>query len=276
MVAVRLNSAAEVADCLRDHAGPFDVVGSDSKREFRIPVEGRTLLSVGTAGIVEWSPEDQVVVVGAATEVAELQKELKTRNQKLPTRLDSGTVAGSLSANLPHVFERAGGWRDWVLGMTVVLPNGDIVKCGSKAVKNVAGYDLHKLFIGARGTLGAITEVVLRTYPHKCVGDQSWHARDGKVGLCQWIQRALPADAKKSFQIETGYKCWLDPDAGTIWTSLGEGETLPRYPGDWVLRSNSGKENIVIENPAQREYMKRLKQRLDPANKLNPGEFGFI
>src|SRR5208337_3583502 len=57
-----------------------------------------------------------------------------------------------------------GKFRDWVLGLTVLTADGAVVKCGSKAVKSVAGYDLQKLFLGARHSLGVITQLTLRTY----------------------------------------------------------------------------------------------------------------
>ena len=60
---------------------------------------------------------------------------------------------------------RFGSVRDLILGVTVVLANGTIARSGGRVVKNVAGYDLPKLFTGSYGTLGVITEVTLRTYP---------------------------------------------------------------------------------------------------------------
>lgn len=58
-----------------------------------------------------------------------------------------------------------GAWRDWVLGVQLVLADGMIAKAGSLAVKNVAGYDIHKFLVGTRGTLAVVTEVILRTAP---------------------------------------------------------------------------------------------------------------
>ncbi len=128
------------------------------------------LLMSEYSGIVQWMPEDQVVVARAGTLLSTLQSELAVKGQclPLPQGIAEVTLGGAISLNLPHAFQdQYGSWRDWVLGMTVVLADGSVRKCGSHAVKNVAGYDVQKLFIGARGTLGVIAEVILRTYPLK-------------------------------------------------------------------------------------------------------------
>src|SRR5476651_1570951 len=81
-----------------------------------------------------------------------------------------GPLIDEIAFNLPHTLQaQYGSWRDWILGMRVVQADGTFAKCGSKAVKNVAGYDVQKLMIGARGTLGLIAEVTLRTFPVKAL-----------------------------------------------------------------------------------------------------------
>ncbi|MFB8734818.1 FAD-binding oxidoreductase [Bacillus sp. SL00103] len=55
--------------------------------------------------------------------------------------------------------------RDYVLGLEVVLPNGDIIKTGGKLAKDVAGYDMTRLFVGSEGTLGIVTEATLKLLP---------------------------------------------------------------------------------------------------------------
>ena len=73
-----------------------------------------------------------------------------------------GIVATNDSGPLRH---RYGGVRDLVVGVTVVLSDGTVAKAGGKVIKNVAGYDLGKLFAGAFGTLGLIAEVTVRLHP---------------------------------------------------------------------------------------------------------------
>jgi glycolate oxidase FAD binding subunit len=142
--------------------GPVGIVGSDSRGGLRHSnVKAARLELAELRGIVSYEPNDLVVVVRAGTPLEELQHGLAERRQCIPLAEHEvlGTVGGALSVRRPQ------GWRDWVLGLTVVLADGTVARCGSKAVKNVAGYDVQKLFIGARGTLGVVAEVILRTYP---------------------------------------------------------------------------------------------------------------
>jgi glycolate oxidase FAD binding subunit len=73
-----------------------------------------------------------------------------------------GVVAANLNGPRRHYY---GSVRDFVIGMKVVLPSGEQIKAGGKVVKNVAGYDMCKLFVGSLGTLGIITEVTVRVAP---------------------------------------------------------------------------------------------------------------
>jgi FAD/FMN-containing dehydrogenase len=99
----------------------------------------------------------------------ELQQELVKHNFFFPLDplyMETSTIGGELAANAngPRRF-LYGTARDLVLGVTVVTPTGDIIRAGGKTMKNVAGLDLCKLFIGSWGTLGIITEAILRLYP---------------------------------------------------------------------------------------------------------------
>ena len=79
---------------------------------------------------------------------------------------DHATVGGMVATNDSGALRlRYGGLRDLIIGMTIVLADGTIAKTGGKVVKNVAGYDLHKLMTGSFGTLGVITEVNFRLHP---------------------------------------------------------------------------------------------------------------
>jgi len=111
--------------------------------------------------------DDFNVSVGAGVSLAALQAALAETGQRVS--LDppvDGTLGGMLatSARGPLVT-RYGGVRDLVIGATVVLGDGTIAHSGGRVIKNVAGYDLAKLFVGARGMFGVVTEVVLRCHP---------------------------------------------------------------------------------------------------------------
>src|SRR5438094_4028223 len=93
----------------------------------------------------------------------DLQEALLAQGQRLPLgppHPDRATVGGMLAANANGLGRaRYGTVRDWVIGIAVAYPSGKLARAGGKVVKNVAGYDLMKLHIGALGTLGVIGEV---------------------------------------------------------------------------------------------------------------------
>lgn len=120
-------------------------------------------------GIVDHPAGDMTVTVLPGTTVSRLQQELAKYQQFLPVDPawpEDATIGGVISANTTGP-KRAlyGSPRDLVLGARVVYPDGTIIRTGAKTVKNVAGYDMNKLFIGAMGTLGIITELTFKVRP---------------------------------------------------------------------------------------------------------------
>jgi glycolate oxidase FAD binding subunit len=148
-----------------------------------VPVGGATALHVGNrparytlavdtrriSGIVEYNPGDLTVVVRAGTTLAAVQEALAENDQSLALDAphpDLATIGGILASNSTGPLRLAqGSPRDVVIGTRVALPSGEVARSGGKVVKNVAGYDLSKLFIGSYGTLGVIVEVALRVSP---------------------------------------------------------------------------------------------------------------
>lgn len=121
------------------------------------------------AGIVEYNPGDLTIVVRAGTTLAEVESELARHNQCFSLQApypDRSTVGGALATNSYGPLRLAyGSARDAVIGTRVALPNGEIARSGGRVVKNVAGYDLSKLFIGSFGTLGLIVEAAFKVFP---------------------------------------------------------------------------------------------------------------
>jgi len=120
--------------------------------------------------VIEYVPGDQVVRVQAGTKLQDLQERLAGSDQMLgldPVEKDAGaTVGGVVAANSSGPRRhRYGTIRDLIIGITVVLSDGTVAKAGGKVVKNVAGYDLSKLFTGSLGTLGVIAECNFRLHP---------------------------------------------------------------------------------------------------------------
>lgn len=117
----------------------------------------------GLDRVVEYEPADLTVTVQAGMRMGTLQALLASHNQALaldPPFGDRATVGGTLAANIPGpCSHRYGGPRERVIGLRAALVDGTTMHAGGRVVKNVAGYDLARLFVGSLGTLGIITEV---------------------------------------------------------------------------------------------------------------------
>jgi glycolate oxidase FAD binding subunit len=113
--------------------------------------------------LIEYEPADLTCRVEAGMPLRDLQAALRAQGQRLPLdppHPDRATVGGMVAANTNGLSRgRYGTVRDWVIGMAVAYPSGKVARAGGKVVKNVAGYDLMKLHIGALGTLGVVAEV---------------------------------------------------------------------------------------------------------------------
>ncbi len=127
------------------------------------------LATTSLNSVVEYEPADLTVTVESGIRLRDLQTELAKHRQYLvlnPPYADRCTIGGVVATNASGSFRlRHGTTRNQVLGLRVVRADGTVVKSGGKVVKNVAGYDLNKLYIGAFGTLGIITEVTLKLSP---------------------------------------------------------------------------------------------------------------
>ena len=113
--------------------------------------------------LLEYEPADLTCRVEAGIRLRDLQAALREQGQRLPLdppHPERATVGGMVAANTNGLSRgRYGTVRDWVIGIAVAYPSGKVARAGGKVVKNVAGYDLMKLHIGALGTLGVVAEV---------------------------------------------------------------------------------------------------------------------
>jgi glycolate oxidase FAD binding subunit len=119
--------------------------------------------------VIEHAVGDLTVTVEAGVKFADLQDLLLKTGQFLPLEPaypQDATIGGIIAtADSGSLRQRYGGVRDMLLGISFVRSDGQIAKAGGRVVKNVAGYDLMKLFTGSYGTLGILTEVTFRVYP---------------------------------------------------------------------------------------------------------------
>lgn len=119
--------------------------------------------------LIEHAVDDLTVTVEAGMKFSRLQEMLADSRQFLaidPIIQDTATIGGIVAtADTGSLRQRYGSVRDQLLGMTFVRADGQIAKAGGRVVKNVAGYDLMKLFTGSYGTLGVLSQVTFRVYP---------------------------------------------------------------------------------------------------------------
>jgi glycolate oxidase FAD binding subunit len=119
--------------------------------------------------VIDYPARDMTITVQAGITIAKLQAILAAENQRLPIDVpaaERATLGGAIATNTsgPRRYG-CGTLRDYVIGISVVNDEGHEVKAGGRVVKNVAGYDLCKLYIGSLGTLGIITQVTLKVKP---------------------------------------------------------------------------------------------------------------
>lgn len=182
--------------CFIDEVGPLPIVRPAEPAEVGqlvrqaaaegkglFPMGGRTMLDVGLPParsgiavdlrgldrIIDYPARDMTITVQAGITLTRLQEVLAPENQRLPVDVPlagRATLGGALATNVSgprrHGF---GTLRDYVIGITTINDEGHEVKAGGRVVKNVAGYDLCKLHIGALGTLGIITRVTFKLRP---------------------------------------------------------------------------------------------------------------
>ncbi len=135
-----------------------------------VPRRGGIVLDLSHMNrILDIRIEDRLAVVQPGVIYDDLQKSLKPHGFFFPPDPASGkvcTLGGNVSTNAGGVKgAKYGTTRDYVLALQVVLPDGRMMRTGSKAMKSVSGYDLTRLFVGSEGTLGVVTEITLKINP---------------------------------------------------------------------------------------------------------------
>jgi glycolate oxidase FAD binding subunit len=143
--------------------------GGGTKQGWGYPVAPALVLEMHRLNMLrEHTWQDMTCTVEAGCTWAAMQSGLAQHGQFVaidPLWPDKATVGGIVATNDSGALrQRYGGLRDLIIGMTIVLADGTIAHTGGKVVKNVAGYDLHKLMIGAFGTLGVVTSVNFRLH----------------------------------------------------------------------------------------------------------------
>ena len=169
--------SADISNQLKDQvleAGrtpqPLIIHGGNTKSFYGRPVQGDVVSVAAHSGIISYQPTELVITARAGTPIAELQMDLEKNGQMLgfdpPRFADGGTLGGAIAAGLAgpsRPFQ--GAVQDFVLGAKILTGDGKIMQFGGQVIKNVAGFDVSRLMVGALGCLGIILEVSLKVSP---------------------------------------------------------------------------------------------------------------
>ncbi|MEI8030577.1 MAG: glycolate oxidase subunit GlcE [Comamonadaceae bacterium] len=203
-----------------DDGTPLRIRAGGSKDFYGQSLHGELLDVSALSGIVSYEPSELVVTVRAGTSLFELQAVLAEKGQCLAFEPpcfgasaaagSSATCGGMVAAGLSGPARAsAGAVRDFVLGVTLLNGRAELLTFGGQVIKNVAGYDVSRLMVGALGTLGLLTEISLKVLPCAlaeatlmCAGIGQQQALDL---LNRWGGQPLPLNAS----------CWLFDDSAT-------------------------------------------------------------
>ena len=158
-----------IVDAVRRKA-PLCIRGGGSKDFYGGAPSGEILDTRGLAGIVSYEPTELVITARGGTPLAELESALAAQRQCLPFEPPhfgrDATLGGCIAAGLSGPRRAsAGALRDYVLGTKVIDGRGRVLSFGGQVMKNVAGYDVSRLFAGSLGTLGVIAEASIKVLP---------------------------------------------------------------------------------------------------------------
>jgi len=220
------------------------------------PWGGGTAASVGTppvqAGIVlglqrldrllEHEPGDLTVTVEGGMTLASMQAALRIHGQWLsldPPDPERATIGGILAANASGPRRQLYGTaRDLLIGITVVTADGAVVRGGGKVVKNVAGYDVPKLFVGSYGTLGVIVEAALRLRPlpdeERLIAARFERLKDGGAAVRAIMGSDLIPTALELFDADASHALGFGGTGVTLVTGFdGLGEQVDWQCGEF-------------------------------------------
>ncbi|HVU26054.1 MAG TPA: FAD-binding protein [Opitutus sp.] len=165
-------SVAELAEAVRS-APRVIVIGAGTKPAMaRVSEEFMRVSTARLSGIVEYEPSEFTFTALAGTPVKEIAAALAERGQYLPfdpPLADAGaTLGGTVAAGLSGPGRlRFGGLRDFILGVRFVDGEGRLLRMGGRVVKNAAGFDLPKFFVGSVGRFGVLAEMTFKVFPRR-------------------------------------------------------------------------------------------------------------
>jgi glycolate oxidase FAD binding subunit len=277
-----------------DEVGDTDLVSVTGLGTRGGPVRG--VRSVTPPSGIDWiQPAEMTVRCAAGTPVADLAAALAEHGQCVAVP-DGGTIGGALAVGRSGI--RRLGWgpvRDTVLQARYVSSEGRLVKAGGPTVKNVSGFDLCRLLVGSRGTVGFLAELILRTRPLP-VGERWFTSERDPAELLRQLYRPTSVlwDGRASWVLLDGHADDVDAQARTGGLTPTDGPPeLPTHrwsmpPSDIFALDARDAGSFVAEvgvgvvhrdrpapmppvDPTIRALHARIATAFDPRGRLNPG-----
>jgi len=297
---VRPGSDLEVAEIVRWAAMERLTLlptGARTKRAMNVPTAAFdvALDMVRFDRVVAYDADDLTLSVETGVPLGRLAAVLAEHRQFLPLAvpfMNRATVGGTIASGVDSPLRQFYGTpRDYVLGMEFVTGDGRVVKSGGRVVKNVSGYDLHKLMIGSFGSLGVITKVNFRTFPMAVsIGaliaffDSVSEAAAMRHQIAQSPLRPLtleilsPEACELLFRdraagVESGPRL-MDTPSKARWALLvsfaGSGRVLERYERDLKALASAGTSALLDERTTS-AVLARIREFCPIALESSPG-----
>ena len=235
---------------------PLRAHGHGSKAFCGNPAAGQALDITGHSGVLSYEPGDLVITARAGTPLAQLDAVLAAQGQMLgfepPHFGGRGTLGGAIAAGLSGPRRPwAGSVRDFVLGVRAINGHGQVVRFGGETIKNVAGYDLPRLYAGSLGAFGVLLEASLRVLPvPETEVTLALEPADPRRAMIDWQRRPWPlsglcVDGGRTYLRLSGTADGVNaarqqigggelPDGAAFWQALRDFE-LPFFAGDAPL-----------------------------------------
>ena len=268
------------------------VVGMGSRA---MPIDGARLVHA-PAGIAWIEPAEMTVRCGAGTPVDEVDAALAEHGQQVAIP-SGGTIGGALAMGRSGIRRLAyGAMRDALLQANYVNASGKLVKAGGPTVKNVSGFDLCRLLVGSRGTLGFIGDVILRTRPKAAF--EQWFTSTGDPwklltglfrptsvlwdGATTWVllegderDVAEMADRFSLVAVSSGPALpdggrWSMPPAELVSLRVAPPGSFVAEVGVGIVHHTRPRPERSADAP-QAAVHARIKHEFDPTGRLNPG-----
>ena len=246
---------------------------------------------------IDWiQPAEMTIQCGAGTPVDDVAVALAEYRQQISFP-PGGTIGGALAVGQSSIRRLAyGALRDAILQTHYVGSTGKVVKAGGPTVKNVSGFDLCRLMVGARGTLGFLGDVILRTRP--IAAHEQWFTSDRDPwkllsglfrptsvlwnGATTWVllegHEGDVTQMAETFGLQPVDRAPTLPSGGRWSMAPSELESLRvAPPGSFVAEIGVGVVHHTRPRPArqvdsvQAQLHARIKAEFDPTGRLNPG-----